>query len=167
MDANELFAIDIEAAKIYDSIKYTNNKNNIIQTLENAHTIPYKDRHDKDKVLSMQGKQLLINYIIKNNPKIIKAANPWVVIKCFENLAIAKLNAEKSHLGSGMKSVKFIPSNPKILMNKLKILLAEKDAGNNNVFDEISAIADELRRTGVLSLKQIKNLYKNLHLINE
>jgi len=48
-------------------------------------------------------------------------------------------------------------------LNKLKILLAEKDAGNNNVFDEISAIADALRRTGVLSLKQLKNLYKNLH----
>jgi len=47
-------------------------------------------------------------------------------------------------------------------MNKLKIL-AERDAGNNNVFDKISAIADELRRTGVLSLKQLKNLYKNLH----
>jgi len=29
-------------------------------------------------------------------------------------------------------------------MNKLKILLAERDAGHNNVFDEISAIADEL-----------------------
>jgi len=47
-------------------------------------------------------------------------------------------------------------------MDKLKILLAERDAGNNYVFDEISAIADELRRTSVLSLKQIKNLYKNL-----
>jgi len=30
-------------------------------------------------------------------------------------------------------------------MNKFKILLAERSAGNNNVFNEISAIADELR----------------------
>jgi len=168
MDANELAAIDIEAAKIYDTIKYTNNKNNTMQILNDFHTIVYKDRHDKNKVISMQGSKLLINYIIKNNPKINKSSNPWVLINknmpnYFEDLAIAKLNAEQSHLGTGIKSVKFLPSDPKIIMNKLKILLAEKSAGNNNVFDEISAIADELRRTGVLSLKQFKNLYENLH----
>jgi len=54
-------------------------------------------------------------------------------------------------------------SDPKVLLDKLKILLAQKDAGNNNVFIEISAISDELRRNGVLSLKQLKNLYKKLH----
>jgi len=77
-----------------------------------------------------------------------------------DELAIAKQNAEASHLGTGIKSVKSLPSYPKILMNKLKIFLAERDAGNNNVFDEISAIADELRRTGVLSLKQFKIFIK-------
>jgi len=115
----------------------------------------------------MRGKQLLINYMVNNNPNFKLATNPWKIINenmpefCNE-LAIAKQNVEQSHLGTGIKSVKFLSSNPKVLINKLKILLAEKDAGNNNVFDEISAIADELRRTGVLSLKQFKNLYKNL-----
>jgi len=47
-------------------------------------------------------------------------------------------------------------------MNRLKVLLAEKSAGNKNVFNEISAIADELRRSGALSMKQLKNLYKKL-----
>jgi len=70
---------------------------------------------------------------------------------------------KKDHSGTGIKLVRFLPCDPKVLMDNLKILLAERDAGNNNIFDEISAIADELRRTGVLSLKQLKNLYKNLH----
>jgi len=48
-------------------------------------------------------------------------------------------------------------------MDKLKILLAEKSAGNNNVFNEISAIADELRRSGALTMRQLKNLYTKLH----
>jgi len=52
-------------------------------------------------------------------------------------------------------------------MNKLKILLAEKSAGNNNVFSEISAIADELRLNGGLSIKQLTFFYKKLHYINE
>jgi len=71
----------------------------------------------------------------------------------FDELEIAKHNAEPTHLGTGIKSVKFLSSDPKIIMNKLKILLAEGDAGNNNVFNEICAIADELRRSGVSSLK--------------
>jgi len=62
------------------------------------------------------------------------------------------------------KGVKFLSSDPKVLMNRLKILLAEKSAGNNNVFNEISAISDELRRSGALSIKQLKNLYKKITL---
>jgi len=62
------------------------------------------------------------------------------------------------------KGVRFLSSDPKTLMNRLKILLAEKDAGNNNVLDEISAIADELRRSGAISMKQLKNLYKKITL---
>jgi len=54
--------------------------------------------------------------------------------------------------GSGIKLVRFLSSDPKILMNRLKILLAEKSVGNNNVFSEISAISDELRRIGALSI---------------
>jgi len=168
IDANKTAAINIEAARIYDRIKDPNNKDKVIEILNGYYNVVYKDRHDETKVINMQGNKLLINYMVKNNPKFNKAANPWKIIKeimpeFFDELAIAKQNAEQSHLGSGIKSVKFLPSNLKVLINKLKILLAERDAGNNNVFDEISAIADELRRTGVLSLKQFKNLYKNLH----
>jgi len=55
-----------------------------------------------------------------------------------------------------------LSSDPKELINRLNILLSEKKAGNNNVFDEISAISDELRRAGVLPLRQLTNLYTKL-----
>jgi len=59
------------------------------------------------------------------------------------------------------KGVKFLSSNPKVFMDRLKILLAEINAGNNNVFNEISAISDKLRRSGAFLIKQLKNLHKN------
>jgi len=67
--------------------------------------------------------------MINNNTNFKLSSNPWKIInenmpEFFEELAIAKQNVETLHLGTGIKSVKFLPSNPKILMNKLKILLA-------------------------------------------
>jgi hypothetical protein len=41
-------------------------------------------------------------------------------------------------------------------------MLAEFQAGNNNVFNHISAIVDELRRQGILSINEIKKLYNSL-----
>jgi len=135
-----------------------------LDTLNNHYSIFYKNKYDETKVLSMQGSQLLINYMVKYNPKIKMSANPWKIISektnFFNELEVARKNA---HSGSGIKLVRFLSSDPKVLMNKLKILLAEKSAGNNNVFNEISAIADELRRSGALSIKELKNLYKKLH----
>jgi len=64
-----------------------------------------------------------------------------------------KLNEKASTSGEASGTgVKFLSSDPKVLINKLNISLAEKKAGNNYVFDEISAISDELRRSGVLTL---------------
>jgi len=168
IDANEITAINAEAVKIYDRITNKNNSKHVMEILNGYYNIVYKNRLDENKKLIMQGKQLLINYMVNNNTNIKLSANPWKIInekmpEFFNELEIMKHNVEPTHLGTGIKSVKFLPSNPKVLMNKLKILLAERDAGNNNVSDEISAIADELRRTGVLSLKQFKHLYKNLH----
>jgi len=168
IDVNELAAINAEAVIIYDRIKNKNNTKNVIDILNIYYNIFYNYRYDKKIFLNMQGKKLLINYMLNNNTNFKLSANPWKIInenmrEFFNELEITKQNVEPTHLGTGIKSVKFLSSNPKVLMNKLKILLAERDAGNNNVFDEISAIADELRRTGVLSLRQFKNLYKNLH----
>jgi len=68
---------------VYNSIDDENNKNktgNIIQILNNFRTIIYKNKHDENKVLSIKGSQLLINYMVKYNPKINMSANLWKLI---------------------------------------------------------------------------------------
>jgi len=153
----------MEAGKVYDNITHKNNKNkivNIMQTLNGYRNIVFKNNNDEQKVLSMQGRKLLISYIVNNNVEFKKSANPWKLINDNDPAFFNELDTVATHLGTG---VKFLSSDPKVLMNKLQILLAENKAGNNNVFNEISAISDELRRSGVLSLKQLKSLYKNLH----
>ena len=59
----------------------------------------------------------------------------------------------KSGTGGG---VKFLTSNVEVLTNELNRLLGSFTAGNNNVFNEISAIIDELRRKGVLNIDHAK-----------
>jgi len=59
----------------------------------------------------------------------------------------------KSGTGAG---VKFLTSNVKLLTNELNRLLGSFTAGNNNVFNDISAITDELRRKGVLNIDHAK-----------
>ena len=70
----------------------------------------------------------------------------------------------KSGTGAG---VKFLTSNVEVLTNELNRLLGSFTAGNNNVFNEISAITiiaitDELRRKGVLNIEHAKKIYRYL-----
>jgi hypothetical protein len=62
----------------------------------------------------------------------------------------------------GGSLIQFLSSNPEELIKKLNTMLAEFQAGNNNVFNHISAIVDELRRQGILSINEIKKLYNSL-----
>jgi len=106
-DVNEKAAIYAEGAKIYESINDMKNKNiltNIMHTLNSYHNIIYKNRY---------------------NIKFKMSANPWKLIsendtKFFNELDIAR---SKVHSGSG---IKFLLSDPKVLMNRSKILSAEK-----------------------------------------
>ncbi len=61
--------------------------------------------------------------------------------------------------GTGCR-VNFLSTDPNELFNKLQILIAEKEAGNNNVLNEASAITDELRRQGHLSIAEVKKIYE-------
>jgi len=54
IDANELAAINKEAAKIYDRIKSKNNSKNVIEILDGHYNIVYNDRHDNNKVLKYE-----------------------------------------------------------------------------------------------------------------
>jgi hypothetical protein len=67
-----------------------------------------------------------------------------------------------SNRSNGGSLIQFLSSNPEELIKKLNTMLAEFQAGNNNVFNHISAIVDELRRQGILSINEIKKLYNSL-----
>jgi len=85
---------------------------------------------------------------------------PFTVIREVNPRFYNEIEARKKEArGKGM-TTKFLSSDPKELLSKLNILVAEKEAGNTNVLSEASAIIDELRRLGVLTLPQIKNIYK-------
>ena len=67
---------------------------------------------------------------------------------------------KKSKSGKGI--TQFITSHSGELMKKLDVLMSEFKTGNNNVFNEIGAITDELRRQGVLEINQIKQIFREL-----
>ena len=73
-----------------------------------------------------------------------------------KRLSIAKPKAAEPK-GEG---IKFLPSNYKELKNKLLLAFGSYKAGNKNTFNEISAIMDELRRQGKISIKDIKGIFK-------
>ena len=73
-----------------------------------------------------------------------------------KRLSIAKPKAAEPK-GEG---IKFLPSNYKELKNKLLLAFGSYKAGNKNTFNEISAIMDELRRQGKISINDIKGIFK-------
>jgi len=142
-----------QAARVFKSIQSDANKN--ILSNVNGYLNAYYPINDNNTSITESGKSLVISYIINTNIDIDQRLNPWRTINAdknstfFDDLDDVIRIHQKDHSGTGIKLVRFLPSDPKVLINKLKILLAERDAGNNNVFDEISAIADEFRRTGI------------------
>ena len=65
----------------------------------------------------------------------------------------------KSKTGQG---IQFLPPGTKELKNKLVLALGSYKAGNTNTFNEISAIMDEMRRRGEMSIKDIKGIFKSM-----
>jgi len=58
--------------------------------------------------------------------------------------------------------IKFLAGDVNVLVNELNRLLGSFVAGNNNIFNEIAAITDELRRKGVLNINHVKKIYRFL-----
>ena len=65
----------------------------------------------------------------------------------------------KSKKGQG---IQFLPPGTRELKNKLVLALGSYKAGNTNTFNEISAIMDEMRRRGEMSIKDIKGIFKSM-----
>jgi len=149
---------------VYSLVNYETTKKSeqaILKYINDDYKYEYVDRNNVTVEKEVSGTKLLINYLITHNINPGKRSYPWRIINSNTNV-FDELDVARRHAAPSGTGVKFLSSNPKILLTRLNILLAEKKAGNNNVFDEISATSDELRRNGVLSLRQIKNLYKKL-----
>ena len=65
-----------------------------------------------------------------------------------------------SKKGSGL--IKFLPDNKKDLVRELFRLMGSYKSGNKNVYNELNAVVDQLRRKNVLSIDQSKKIYKTL-----
>ena len=66
-----------------------------------------------------------------------------------------------AHMGRRIKAMKgkgvvVIPSDPNALLERLDLLLASQDAGHTGVGNELVSICDELKRQGVLDMKDYK-----------
>ena len=126
----------------------------IIRTKDNPDK--RKTKENIKKLLDDEaGKDKLLNYLKQIEYRVNLTRYPYPVIKDVN----PKLYEQIQKLREGKGFVKFLSSNPQELLNKLNILIAEKEAGNNNVLNEASAITDELRRLGFLTIDQIKKLY--------
>ena len=55
-------------------------------------------------------------------------------------------------------NVIYLPSDPDALFERLDLLLASKNAGNTGLTNELVAICDELKRLGVLTNDEYKDL---------
>jgi len=113
----------------------------------------FDKRENQDKLLTYLD-TISYQFDLNRYPyTVIKRVNPDLYNEVKE--------LRKQKMGKGCRSnVKFLSSDPNELFKKLHILIAEKEAGNNNVLNEASAITDELRRLGLLSVGEIKNIYK-------
>ena len=55
------------------------------------------------------------------------------------------------------KGVVVIPSDPNMLLERIDLLLASKEAGNTDVENEVLSICDELKRKGVVVIPSDPN----------
>lgn len=116
-----------------------------------------------------------VEHLLSNNARVNLGEYPWSTIRVvdedFYNIikrvktpprkyTSKRMTQSLSSTPRGTGSTAFLPSDPNELINRLDILYAEKEAGNNNVLAEASAIADELRRQGVINTETLKTLSK-------
>jgi hypothetical protein len=114
--------------------------------------------------LKIQGD--LIKFV-ELNPNINFSSNPWKRIKSmnpglYNELKQIKKEKTGKGLSCGCKSVKFLPDNKKDLSHELIRLMGSYKSGNKAVFNELNAVVDELRRKGILTLKQSKKIYQSI-----
>lgn len=102
----------------------------------------------------------LIRYVELNTSTVNLRNNPWRRIGTVDSKFFEQLKTVR-HLKTG-KGVQFLPDNKQDLTRELFRLMGSFNSGNKNVYNELCAVVDQLRRKGVLSIEQAKKIYKTI-----
>ena len=144
----ETVSMSEEAQQLFDTIMQMRDNTNKEETRQ-----ALKELFEKQ-----ENKDTFFRYLEAINYQFDLSRYPYTIIRHL-NPDFYKEIKEHKQTKTG-KGVSFLSSDPNELFGKLRILLAEKEAGNNNVLNEASAIVDELKRQGLLSLDEIKKIYE-------
>jgi hypothetical protein len=97
---------------------------------------------------------------VQQNHDINFTTNPWRQIKIADPDFHKQLQSvKKTKKGTG---VKFLPSGKQELLQELLRLIGSYKSGNKNVYNELNAVVDQLRRNGTLTIGQSKKIYKTI-----
>lgn len=98
---------------------------------------------------------------VEHNPDINLSANPWRKINLTDPELYKRIKDAKT-VKKGKGFVKFLPSGKSELIKELFRLIGSYKSGNKNVYNELNAVVDQLRRSGILTINQSKQIYKTI-----
>ncbi len=131
----------------------TNMLRALIDRTINPSNFPYEDQENLYTLLNKVGYQV---------PKG-SASKRLKWFKKFSNaLREGADSSSDEQSGSGLQVPVFLPSDPNELVERLSVLIQERQAGNDNVLDEGTAILDFLREVEGLTDEEYINVYDKL-----
>ena len=117
-----------------------------------------KKTEDIKNWLSVESNSDFLLDFVQKNHDINFSSNPWRQIRIADPEFYEQLRSvKKTKKGSG---VKFLPSGKEELIHELFRLIGSYKSGNKNVYNELNAVVDQLRRNGTLTIEQSKRIYK-------
>ena len=117
-----------------------------------------KKTEDIKNWLSVESNSDFLLDFVQKNHDINFSSNPWRQIRIADPEFYEQLRSvKKTKKGTG---VKFLPSGKEELIHELFRLIGSYKSGNKNVYNELNAVVDQLRRNGTLTIKQSKRIYK-------
>ena len=117
-----------------------------------------KKTEDIKNWLSVESNSDFLLDFVQKNHDINFSSNPWRQIRNADPEFYEQLRSvKKTKKGTG---VKFLPSGKEELIHELFRLIGSYKSGNKNVYNELNAVVDQLRRNGTLTIEQSKRIYK-------
>ena len=117
-----------------------------------------KKTEDIKNWLSVKSNSDFLLDFVQKNHDINFSSNPWRQIRNADPEFYEQLRSvKKTKKGTG---VKFLPSGKEELIHELFRLIGSYKSGNKNVYNELNAVVDQLRRNGTLTIEQSKRIYK-------